>query len=60
MEHQEEITSENALQVLNELRNDMKEVRAELNKYKGFAGGIWFVLSCIGIFIGAFRFFHRS
>lgn len=55
----DEITSENALEVLKELREEMREVRAELNKYKGFAGGIWFVLSCIGIFIGAFRFFHK-
>ena len=55
----DEITSENALQVLQDLHNEVKEIRAELNKYKGFAGGIWFVLSCIGIFIGAFRFFHK-
>jgi len=56
----EEITSDNAIAVLKELCTEVKEIRAELNKYKGFAGGIWFVLSCIGIFIGAFRFFHRS
>lgn len=56
----DEITSENALQILQELRDEVKEIRADLNKYKGFAGGIWFVLSCMGIFFAAFRFFHRS
>lgn len=55
----DEITSDNALQVLQALHDEVKEIRADLNKYKGFAGGIWFVLSCIGIFIGAFRFFHK-
>lgn len=53
------ITSENALEVLKDLHTEVKEIRNELNKYKGFAGGIWFVLSCIAIFFSAFKFFHR-
>jgi hypothetical protein len=55
----DEVTEDNLIEVIKELRQDVLEIKTELNKYKGFAGGIWFVFSCIGIFIGAWRFFHR-
>ncbi len=37
----------------------VKSIDESLNKYKGFIGAVWFVISCIGIFFSAFKFFHR-
>jgi hypothetical protein len=37
----------------------VKSIDENLNKYKGFLGAVWFVISCIGIFFSAFKFFHR-
>lgn len=39
---------------------ELKEIRGEINKYKGFIGSIWFVISCLGVFISAFKFFHKG
>lgn len=38
---------------------EIKEMRGEINKYKGFIGCVWFVLSCVGVFFSAFKFFHK-
>lgn len=38
----------------------VKSIDENLNKYKGFVGAIWFVISCIGIFFSAFKFFHKG
>lgn len=37
----------------------VKSIDENLNKYKGFIGAVWFVISCIGIFFSAFKYFHR-
>jgi hypothetical protein len=39
---------------------ELKCIRGEINKYKGFIGSVWFVISCLGIFISAFKFFHKG
>jgi len=38
----------------------VKSIDENLNKYKGFLGAVWFVISCIGIFFSAFKFFHKG
>lgn len=40
--------------------NELKCIRGEINKYKGFIGSVWFVISCLGVFISAFKFFHKG
>lgn len=47
-------------EVLEEIKRDCKETKAEINKYKGFIGSIWFVVSCLGVFFSAWRFFHKG
>lgn len=39
---------------------ELSSIRGEINKYKGFIGSIWFVISCLGVFISAFKFFHKG
>ena len=39
---------------------ELAGIRGEINKYKGFIGSIWFVISCLGVFISAFKFFHKG
>ena len=38
----------------------VKSIDENLNRYKGFFGAVWFVISCIGIFFSAFKFFHKG
>lgn len=47
------------LKTLKEILEEQKAVRGEINKYKGFIGSVWFVISCVGIFFSAFKFFHK-
>jgi hypothetical protein len=35
-------------------------IDAQLNRYKGFLGAVWFAISCIGVFLSAFKFFHKG
>lgn len=35
-------------------------IDAQLNKYKGFLGAIWFALSCVGIFLSGWKFLHKG
>lgn len=43
-----------------ELLKHVKSIDDSLNRYKGFIGAIWFVVSCMGTFLGAIRFFHKG
>lgn len=36
------------------------EIKGEINKYKGFIGSVWFVVSCVGIFFSTIKFFHKG
>lgn len=38
----------------------VKSIDENMNRYKGFLGAIWFAISCIGIFLSAFKFFHKG
>lgn len=43
-----------------ELLKHVKSIDDSLNRYKGFIGAIWFIISCVGIFLSTFRFFHKG
>ena len=43
-----------------EILKEVKAIRADINRYKGFLGAIWFCVSCVGIFFSAFKFFHKG
>lgn len=55
-----ETSDQSIKEILAEILKEQKETRAEINKYKGFIGSIWFVISCLGVFISAFKFFHKG
>lgn len=38
----------------------VESIDAQLNKYKGFLGAVWFAMSCIGIFLSGWKYFHRG
>lgn len=38
----------------------VQSIDAQINKYKGFLGAIWFAISCVGIFLSAFKYFHKG
>lgn len=38
----------------------VSSIDAQLNKYKGFIGCIWFAISCMGVFFSAFKYFHKG
>lgn len=44
----------------NAILKELAGIRGEINKYKGFIGSVWFVISCLGVFISAFKFFHKG
>lgn len=54
-----ETNHETILATLQEILEEQKSTRSEINKYKGFIGSVWFVISCLGVFISAFKFFHK-
>jgi hypothetical protein len=37
----------------------VKSIDERLNKYQGFIGAIWFLISCVGIFLSGWKYFHR-
>lgn len=38
----------------------VESIDAQLNKYKGFIGAIWFAISCVGIFLSGWKYFHKG
>lgn len=38
----------------------VESIDAQFNKYKGFIGAIWFAISCIGVFLSAFKYLHKG
>jgi hypothetical protein len=38
----------------------VESIDAQLNKYKGFIGAIWFAVSCVGIFLSGWKFLHKG
>lgn len=43
-----------------EILQTVQRIENEINKYKGFIGSVWFVISCVGIFFSTFKFFHKG
>lgn len=37
----------------------VKSIDERMNKYQGFIGAIWFLISCVGIFLSGWKYFHR-
>jgi hypothetical protein len=38
----------------------VESIDARLNKYQGFIGAIWFLISCVGIFLSGWKFLHKG
>lgn len=38
----------------------VESIDAQLNKYKGFLGAVWFAISCVGIFLSGWKFLHKG
>jgi hypothetical protein len=38
----------------------VKSIDERMNKYQGFIGAIWFLISCVGIFLSGWKFFHKG
>lgn len=56
LEEARRISDETQAQILGHVQN----IDARLNKYQGFIGAIWFLISCVGIFLSGWKFFHRG
>lgn len=37
----------------------VKSIDERLNRYQGFIGAIWFLISCVGIFLSGWKYFHK-
>lgn len=46
--------------LLNKIDKHVESIDAHFNKQKGVIGAVWFVVSCIGVFLSALRFFHKG
>ena len=56
LEERLSITEETSEKILKHVQS----IDAQLNKYKGFIGAIWFAISCIGVFLSAFKYIHKG
>jgi len=55
LEEARRISDETQAKILEHVQN----IDARMNKYQGFIGAIWFLISCVGIFISGWKYFHR-
>lgn len=55
LEERTELESQRTEKIL----KHVESIDAQLNKYKGFIGAIWFAISCIGIFLSGWKFLHK-
>lgn len=46
--------------VLNKIDKHVESIDAHFNKQKGIIGAVWFAVSCIGVFLSAFKYFHKG
>ena len=56
LEEARRISDETQEKILNHVQN----IDARMNKYQGFIGAIWFLISCVGIFLSGWKFFHKG
>ena len=52
LEEAQRINESNIVKILNKVES----IDAHLNKYKGFFGAIWLIISCIGIALSAWKY----
>jgi hypothetical protein len=61
--HERVIALEEARRISDETQDTIlqhvKSIDERLNKYQGFIGAIWFLISCVGIFLSGWKYFHR-
>jgi antibiotic biosynthesis monooxygenase (ABM) superfamily enzyme len=55
LEEARRISDETQKKILEHVQN----IDARMNKYQGFIGSIWFIISCLGIFFSGWKYFHR-
>ena len=55
LEERAELESQRTEKIL----KHVESIDAQLNKYKGFLGAIWFAISCVGIFLSGWKFLHK-
>ena len=48
------------LHELQEIRNEIKNLRKEMNHYKGFAGGVIWAVSAVSVAAGSVYWFFRG
>jgi hypothetical protein len=56
LEEARRISDETQEKILTHVQN----IDARMNKYQGFIGAIWFLISCVGIFLSGWKFFHKG
>lgn len=56
LEERAQTSEETQEKILKHVQN----IDAQLNKYKGFLGAIWFAISCIGVFLSAIKYIHKG
>ena len=56
LEEARRISDDNVEQIL----EHVKSIDARLNKYQGFIGAIWFLISCVGIFLSGWKFLYKG
>jgi hypothetical protein len=47
-------------EIQDQILEHVKSIDARLNKYQGFIGAIWFLISCVGIFLSGWKFLHKG
>lgn len=47
-------------EVQDKIFTHVKSIDERLNKYQGFIGAIWFLISCVGIFLSGWKFIHKG
>lgn len=62
--HERVVALEEARRISDETQNvilaHVKSIDERLNKYQGFIGAIWFLISCVGIFLSGWKFIHKG
>jgi hypothetical protein len=62
--HERVIALEEARRISDETQEKIlahvQSIDARMNKYQGFIGAIWFLISCVGIFLSGWKFFHKG
>lgn len=62
--HERVVALEEARRISDETQSTIlghvKSIDERLNKYQGFIGAIWFLISCVGIFLSGWKFLHKG